>query len=429
MAEPKENSWLNQIAGLLIEASLCAVAMTLPFLLLGSIFGGLLSVAIGLVWLSVSSLNALPEAKKPQQTKDPPGSPLGLTEMSAATAMFGVYTLAFVALTNLGYRDAEAYSFGYWLQLPGFEIPALLALASAIFLGLAVTRQRRAGKPLRALARPWLVSVSDMGAGITILAIVAGAAIHALPDTMDDTGLIEFGWGFFGRTPYLVYALPLAALLIVSKVKRFRTDFDAIWRTKTAIQVAGFPFAVAAILYVLHILFVMTAVAVPAFMTAVAAGTKTDDWVAKQIAEGVPLHEIVATMNEYGRESDLGSPEGVSALLPALGDAGSNCRIRLQAGLTDAAELEEIAPRKDDDATTARREFPKILHVKYCVKVSCPALLVRDEEPNQALYTSHPSNNQGWEHSLQADLLSRNDRSRPGGYCTGNGELAGEYQG
>lgn len=438
MSVSTERGWPLATARLLGEALFCSAAMALPFLVLGGAFAGIIAAVVAIFWRNIASL-AWRLSGRDQPLDDPDSEKQPETFFfSGMMAASGLAAIVYVAMMRWAYAPVAVASQLESILKPGLWIPVPLILLAAGSLAYQLFKRHRAGESLQAaipeIRQGWLDAFGGVGSFLALTVVfVASLAFYNIAD-MVAVDRTPAAWEIFSNYPILIPAILLSAIFAVSAPHGH--DSGKYRRMGTAIRIAGFPVALAIALYgCIHIAVVAATTSVPAFVSATVAGTEAFKWVVEQQENGVAPADIAAGLNDHGRPDLLRPEDGLAVLLPNFRDLLENrvprrdCNIALHAAVADPAELIGMAWPEDLNSHGDPEAPREIIGVKYCVKVTCPSIVVGDDRPMSAIFTSHPTTNPGWLYTLRFQLFYPDEELNAGGYCTKEGELAAEYQG
>lgn len=390
--------------------------------------------------------------------------------------------------------EISGFPFGpadYWSKM---STATILLVLAAVLLGLlfaarfwveraAAGAPRRLNPELRTanVIRLWLGGFLCAGATL-LLPVAIGSAIvfYFLLDLLR-WDHIPTTWDLFLSYPFLPAGLLATAGAVVSLGDVTSQDApspddppddepgDKVPNTAkvhmgahAGVAFAAFAVGIAALLYPLHLVIVVTTAPIPAVAAARDSGEALARWADARHAAGQSDAEIVAALNASGHWSPDTPADGLARLLPALvadpddGIGRWPCTVTVTAGPLDAAErktapwLEEwdrwtrvthdATRRHDEEMTSAKadsdipdddeeRDPKPVPAVRFCLKVACPSPVAWDAPDVPAYYSSHPTGSPDWVFDVYADLLLEGRPATPGGYCTTDGELADVYQG
>lgn len=128
---------------------------------------------------------------------------------------------------------------------------------------------------------------------------------------------------------------------------------------------------------------------------------------------GLTSADFAATLNRLGYWSPDRPEAGLGSLAADAGQTfPDTCTVRLAAGTIEPSPFIGVEP-----------------DVKFCVAVACAAPFTWSTPPTLLMASSHASRAEGWQEKLYVAARAEGRPTPPGGYCTADGNLAGNFKG
>ena len=431
-------------------------ALAAPFFVFESESAGWVSIAIGVAYglwcvrLPHELWSAIRRPKRERSMKKYAWTVeflVAILQICAPIMTFGTMLIWCVGWVSWVY-DVDSAKLN-WSVLVVF---LFFILSPALFLVLAPAFGRENGGP----ASQFLKGIRDRGFGplhlywfgesaislglLCLLPIMAFSLIHEVATTLNLGDIVPI-WDLAIAFPVLPATLLAAAVLLSaprislachiedSVLARTYMDGDPVppglnsraRKVLGLVVVGGAVATLFVLIYPLHLGWVAWGSSIMGVTPLIETMESVDSSVATQRRAGRSTAAIAAELNRIGSWTPDAPDAGLATLVEEPDSVFvDTCSLRLAAGVTNPAAHGAFDWLPTEQAVS---------DLKYCIAVSCDSPVPWDAPPALLLASSHDSQAAHWSARLFIDIFADGAATAPGGYCTTDGRLAGEFQG